>query len=358
VAWLEQFLAEYPGTVVAVTHDRYFLDNVAGWILELDRGEGIPYEGNYTGWLEQKRKRLAQQEKASNTRQKVLARELEWVRSSQKAKQSKGKARLNAYESMLTQDGAEKIQAGMIFIPPGPRLGEVVIEVKGLRKGYGDRVLMEDMNFVMPRGSIMGVIGANGVGKTTLIRMITGAEQPDAGTLRLGSTVKLAWVDQSRGSLDPTKTAYEEISGGHDRMQLGQLEVSSRAYCTWFNLRGEQQQQLTGQMSGGERNRVHMAKLVRSGANLLILDEPTNDLDVDTLRSLEDALLDFAGCAIVISHDRWFLNRVATHILAFEGDSHVEFVAGNYDHYLEDRRRRLGDAADRPSRVKFRRLAH
>ncbi|MCP4872398.1 MAG: energy-dependent translational throttle protein EttA [Proteobacteria bacterium] len=358
VAWLEQFLAEYPGTVVAVTHDRYFLDNVAGWILELDRGAGIPYEGNYTGWLEQKSKRLQQQQKEESNRQKILARELEWVRSSQKARQSKGKARMNAYDSLLTNDGAEKIQAGVIFIPPGPRLGDIVIEAEGVTKGYGGRTLIDGLSFVMPRGAIMGVIGANGAGKTTLMRMITGTETPDGGKLDLGATVQAAYVDQSRGGLDPDKTAYEEISGGYDRLQLGQKEVATRAYCTWFNIRGDMQQQKTGQLSGGERNRVHMAKLVKSGGNLLILDEPTNDLDVDTLRSLEDAIAEFAGSAIVISHDRWFLNRIATHILSFEGDGHCEFIEGNYDDYVEDRRRRLGDDADKPGRSKFRRLAH
>ncbi len=344
--------------MVAVTHDRYFLDNVAGWILELDRGAGIPYEGNYTGWLEQKSKRLQQQQKEESNRQKILARELEWVRSSQKARQSKGKARMNAYDSLLTNDGAEKIQAGVIFIPPGPRLGDIVIEAEGVTKGYGGRTLIDGLSFVMPRGAIMGVIGANGAGKTTLMRMITGTETPDGGKLDLGATVQAAYVDQSRGGLDPDKTAYEEISGGYDRLQLGQKEVATRAYCTWFNIRGDMQQQKTGQLSGGERNRVHMAKLVKSGGNLLILDEPTNDLDVDTLRSLEDAIAEFAGSAIVISHDRWFLNRIATHILSFEGDGHCEFIEGNYDDYVEDRRRRLGDDADKPGRSKFRRLAH
>ena len=358
VAWLEQFLAEYPGTVVAVTHDRYFLDNVAGWILELDRGAGIPYEGNYTGWLEQKQKRLQQQQKEEGSRQKILKRELEWVRSSQKARQSKGKARMNAYESMLTNDGAEQIQAGTIFIPPGPRLGEVVIEATGVTKGYDGRTLIDGLDFVMPRGAILGVIGPNGAGKTTLMRMITGTETPDSGEVSLGATVQAAFVDQSRGGLDPDKTAYEEISGGYDRLQLGQKEVATRAYCTWFNIRGDMQQQKTRQLSGGERNRVHMAKLVKSGGNLLILDEPTNDLDVDTLRSLEDAISGFAGSAIVISHDRWFLNRIATHILSFEGDGSVEFVEGNYDDYVDDRRRRLGEDADKPGRSKFRRLAH
>jgi len=358
VAWLEQFLADFAGTVVAVTHDRYFLDNVAGWILELDRGEGIPYEGNYTGWLEQKQKRLQMQKKEESNRTKILARELEWVRSSQKARQSKGKARMNAYDSLLTNDGADKIQAGAIFIPPGPRLGDIVIEAENVKKGFGDRQLIDGLSFVMPRGAILGIIGANGAGKTTLMRMLTGTETPDAGSLKLGSTVQAAYVDQSRGGLDPEKTAYEEISGGYDRLQLGQLEVATRAYCTWFNIRGDMQQQKMGQMSGGERNRVHMAKLVKAGGNLIILDEPTNDLDVDTLRSLEDAILEFAGSAIVISHDRWFLNRVATHILSFEGEGHVEFIEGNYDDYVVDRRRRLGEDADKPGRAKFRKLAH
>jgi len=358
VAWLEQFLDEYSGTVVAVTHDRYFLDNVAGWILELDRGQGIPYEGNYSGWLEQKQKRLEQEKRQEKSRQKQLARELEWVRSSQKAKQAKGKARLNAYESLLSNDGAEKMQAGMIYIPPGRRLGDVVIDARSVSKGYDDRVLIEDLTFSMPRGAIVGVIGANGAGKTTLFRMVTSAEAPDSGALTLGDTVDVAYVDQSRDALNADKSVFEEISGGYDRVQLGIRDVAARAYVSWFNFKGDQQQQKLGQLSGGERNRVHLAKMLKSGANLLLLDEPTNDLDVDTLRGLEEALLDFAGSAIVISHDRWFLNRIATHILAFEGDSHVEWFAGNYSDYVEDRRKRIGADADKPSRIRFRRLAH
>jgi energy-dependent translational throttle protein EttA len=358
VAWLERFLDEYAGTVVAVTHDRYFLDNVAGWILELDRGHGIPYEGNYSGWLEQKSKRLEQEARTEKSRQKQLSRELEWVRSSQKAKQAKGKARLNSYERLMAQDQEEKIQAGTIFIPHGPRLGATVIDAAGVTKGYGDRVLIDDLTFTMPRGAIVGVIGANGAGKTTLVRMLTGQEGPDTGSLALGDAVVPAYVDQSRDALDGDKSVWEEISGGYDRVGLGDRMVSSRAYVSWFNFKGDQQQQKVGQLSGGERNRVHMAKLLKAGGNLLMLDEPTNDLDVDTLRSLEEALVEFAGSAIVISHDRWFLNRVATHILAFEGDSHVEWFAGNYEDYVQDRRRRLGEDADKPGRIKYRRLVH
>ena len=357
VAWLETFLEQYPGTVVAVTHDRYFLDNVAGWILELDRGNAFPYEGNYTGWLVQKEQRLAQEKREQDNRRKVLARELEWVNSSQKARQSKGKARLNRYEELLSESGRGAIERGTIFIPPGPRLGEVVLEAKGLQKGYDNQLLVEDLDFVMPRGAIVGVIGANGAGKTTLFRMITGQEQPDSGSLRLGETVEVAYVDQSRDALDPNKTVWEEISGGYEQVQLGKREVNSRAYVSWFNFKGTAQQQKLGQMSGGERNRVHMAKLLKSGGNLLLLDEPSNDLDVETLRALEDALLDFAGSAIVISHDRWFLDRIATHILAFEGDSKAQWFTGNYSEYEADRRARLGEAADRPRRIKFRRLA-
>ena len=358
VAWLERFLEEYPGTVVAVTHDRYFLDNVAGWILELDRGKGIPYEGNYTGWLEQKQKRLEQEQKSESNRQKALARELEWVRSSQKARQSKGKARLNAYEQLVSADTEDKYSAGTIFIPPGPRLGDIVMKGEGIKKGYDGRILIDDLNFVMPRGAIVGVVGANGAGKTTLFRMITGGESPDSGSLKLGEAVHVAYVDQSRDALDPNKTVFEEVSGGYEQVQLGHRQVNARAYTSWFNFKGDQQQQKVGQMSGGERNRVHMAKLLKSGGNLLLLDEPTNDLDVDTLRSLENALLDFAGSAIVISHDRWFLNRIATHILAFEGDSHVEWFHGNYEDYEADRKRRHGEDAMRPKRIKFRRLAN
>ncbi len=358
VAWLEQYLAEYPGTVVAVTHDRYFLDNVAGWILELDRGQGIPYEGNYTGWLEQKQARLAQEKRENKSRQKQLARELEWVRSSQKAKQAKGKARLNRYEDLAKLDVDQKMDAGMIVIVPGARLGNDVIKVDHVTKAFGDRVLIDDLSFEMPRGAIVGVIGANGAGKTTLMRMITGTEQPDSGSVTVGETVQLAYVDQSRESLDPDKTVWEEISGGYDRLYLGHREVASRAYVSWFNLKGDQQQQKVGGLSGGERNRVHMAKLLKEGGNVLILDEPTNDLDVDTLRALEEAILEFAGNVIVISHDRWFLNRIATHMIAFEGDSHVEWFAGNYEDYVADRRKRLGEDADQPHRLRFRRLAH
>jgi ATP-binding cassette ChvD family protein len=357
VAWLETFLEQYPGTVVAVTHDRYFLDNVAGWILELDRGKAYPYEGNYTGWLVQKEKRLAQEKREDDSRRRVLTRELEWVNSSQKARQSKGKARLNRYEELLAAAGSGRVERGTIFIPPGPRLGEVVLEARGLQKGYDGQLLMDGLDFVMPRGAIVGVIGANGAGKTTLLRMITGQEQPDAGSLRLGETVEVAYVDQSRDALDPDKTVWEEISGGYEQVQLGQREVNSRAYVSWFNFKGTAQQQKLGQMSGGERNRVHMAKLLKSGGNLLLLDEPSNDLDVETLRALEDALLEFAGSAIIISHDRWFLDRIATHILAFEGDSKAQWFAGNYSEYEADRKARLGEAADRPRRIKFRRLA-
>ena len=357
VAWLETFLEQYPGTVIAVTHDRYFLDNVAGWILELDRGKSYPYEGNYTGWLVQKEQRLRQEKREDDNRRQILSRELEWVNSSQKARQSKGKARLNRYEELLAESGAGHIERGTIFIPPGPRLGEVVLKVDGLQKGYDGQLLVDDLNFVMPRGAIVGVIGANGAGKTTLFRMITGQEQPDSGTLELGETVEVAYVDQSRDALDPNKTVWEEISGGYEQVQLGKREVNSRAYVSWFNFKGTAQQQKLGQMSGGERNRVHMAKLLKSGGNLLLLDEPSNDLDVETLRSLEDALLNFAGSAIVISHDRWFLDRIATHILAFEGDSKAQWFTGNYSEYEADRKARLGEAADRPRRIKFRRLA-
>ncbi len=357
VAWLETFLEQYPGTVIAVTHDRYFLDNVAGWILELDRGKAYPYEGNYSGWLVQKEARLAQEKREEDSRRKSLARELEWVNSSQKARQSKGKARLNRYEDLLAEAGSGRIERGSIFIPPGPRLGEVVLEVGGLTKGYDDLLLIDGLEFLMPRGAIVGVIGANGAGKTTLFRLITGQEQADAGNLRLGETVQVAYVDQVRDALDPDKTVWEEISGGYEQVQLGKRQVNSRAYVSWFNFKGEAQQQKLGQMSGGERNRVHMAKLLKSGGNLLLLDEPTNDLDVTTLRALEDALLDFAGSAIVISHDRWFLDRIATHILAFEGDSTAQWFAGNYTEYEADRKARLGEAADRPRRIKFRRLA-
>jgi ATP-binding cassette ChvD family protein len=341
--------------VVAITHDRYFLDNVAGWILELDRGEGIPWEGNYSSWLDQKQKRLAVEHKQETRRRRTLARELEWIRMSPRARQAKGKARLNAYEDLLNQDVAEKIASAEIHIPPGARLGDVVVEAKNLRKGYGERCLIQDLSFTLPPAGIVGVIGANGAGKTTLFRMITGEETPDAGTLTLGETVTLGYVDQSR-ELDPEQTVWEEISGGEDEVTLGTRTVASRAYCSWFNFKGRDQQRKVGELSGGERNRVHLAKLLRTGANVLLLDEPTNDLDVDTLRALEDALLEFAGCVVVISHDRWFLNRIATHILAFEGESQAVWFQGNYQDYEADRRRRLGSAADRPHRIKYRRL--
>ena len=355
VAWLERFLKDYAGTVVAVTHDRYFLDNVAGWILELDRGHGIPWEGNYSSWLDQKQNRLAQEEKTESKRQKTLERELEWIRMSPRARQAKGKARLNAYEDLLKEETSKRIEQIEIYIPPGPRLGDVVVEARNLKKGYGDTVLMEDVNFTLPPGGIVGVIGPNGAGKTTLFRMITGTERPDAGTLRLGDTVSVGYVDQSR-ELDPNKSVFEEITGGGDTVELGKREVASRAYVSWFNFKGANQQRKVGQLSGGERNRVHLAKLLKGGANLLLLDEPTNDLDVDTLRALEEALLSFAGCAVVISHDRWFLDRIATHILAFEGDSRVEWFEGNYQDYEADRKRRLGAEADQPHRIKFRKL--
>ncbi len=356
VAWLERFLKDYQGTVVAVTHDRYFLDNVAGWILELDRGSGIPWEGNYSSWLEQKQKRLQLEEKAESKRQRTLARELEWVRMAPRARQAKGKARLKAYEELLGQDTAKQIENVEIYIQPGPRLGDVVVEARGLRKAYGDKLLIDDLNFTLPRGGIVGVIGPNGAGKTTLFRMITGQEKPDDGTLRLGETVKLGYVDQSRDSLNANKTVHDEISGGDEEITLGKRTVASRAYVSWFNFKGRDQQRLVGELSGGERNRVHLAKLLRNGSNLLLLDEPTNDLDVDTLRALEEALLQFAGCVVVISHDRWFLDRIATHMLAFEGESQVVWFEGNYQDYEADRHRRLGTAADQPHRIKYRRL--
>jgi energy-dependent translational throttle protein EttA len=356
VAWLEHHLAAYPGTVVAVTHDRYFLDNVAGWILELDRGHGIPWEGNYSSWLEQKQGRLALEEKAESKRQRTLQRELDWIRMSPRARQAKGKARLNAYEELLNQDQAQKIDTVEIFIPPGPRLGDVVVEARNLRKAYGDVLLMDDINFTLPRGGIVGVIGPNGAGKTTLFRMITGQEQPDAGSLRLGETVQVGYVDQSRDALNANKSVWEEITGGLDEVEMGKRTVPGRAYCSWFNFKGASQQRKVGTLSGGERNRLHLAKLLKTGCNLLLLDEPTNDLDVDTLRALEDALLNFAGCAVVISHDRWFLDRIATHMLAFEGDSQVVWFEGNYEDYEADRKRRLGAEADRPHRIKYRKL--
>ena len=343
VAWLERFLKDYPGTVVAVTHDRYFLDNVAGWILELDRGHGIPYEGNYSGWLEQKSSRLQQEEKTESKRQKTLQRELDWIRMSPRARQAKGKARLNAYEQLLAEDAAQKVESVEIYIPPGPRLGDIVVEARGLKKAYGDTVLFDDLTFTLPRGGIVGVIGPNGAGKTTTFKLITGEEKPDAGTLRLGDTVQVGYVDQSR-ELNPDKSVFDEITGGVDELEMGKKKIASRAYVSWFNFKGAQQQRKVGTLSGGERNRVHLAKLLRQGSNLLLLDEPTNDLDVDTLRALEEALLNYAGCAVVISHDRWFLDRIATHILAFEGDSQTVWFEGNYQDYEADRKRRLGAA--------------
>ena len=356
VAWLERFLKEYPGTVVAITHDRYFLDNVAGWILELDRGHGIPWEGNYSSWLEQKRERLEQEEKADLSRQRTLARELEWVQMAPRARQAKSKARLQAYDAMLNESFDKRASALEIAIPPGPRLGDVVVEADDVRKAYGDRVLVEGLSFKLPRGGIVGVIGPNGAGKTTLFRMIVGQEKPDAGTLRVGDTVKPAYVDQSRDALDAKRTVWEEISGGADTITLGGRTVQSRSYVASFNFRGSDQQKRVSELSGGERNRLHLATMLRSGANLLLLDEPTNDLDVDTLRALEDALLDFAGCAVVISHDRWFLDRIATHILAFEDEGKVVWSEGNYADYEADRRKRLGAEAERPHRLRFKRL--
>ena len=356
VAWLERFLKDYPGTVVAVTHDRYFLDNVAGWILELDRGSGIPWEGNYSSWLDQKQQRLQLEEKQESKRQRTLQRELEWIRMSPRARQAKGKARLNAYEDLLKEDTAQKIEQVEIYIPPGPRLGDLVVEARGLRKSYGDLVLMDDVEFTLPRGGIVGVIGPNGAGKTTLFRMITGQEQPDAGTLRLGETVRIGYVDQSRDALGADRTVWEEITGAQDEVELGKRTVASRAYVSWFNFKGRDQQRKVGMLSGGERNRVHLAKLLKGGSNLLLLDEPTNDLDVDTLRALEEALVSFAGCAVVISHDRWFLDRIATHMLAFEGESKVVWFQGNYQDYEADRKRRLGTEADQPHRIKYRKL--
>ncbi len=356
VAWLERFLKDYAGTVVAVTHDRYFLDNVAGWILELDRGRGIPWEGNYSSWLDQKQNRLAQEDKAETRRQKTLERELEWIRMSPRARQAKGKARLNAYEDLLREESAQKVETAEIYIAPGPRLGDLVVEARGLKKGYGDNLLIDGLDFTLPRGGIVGVIGPNGAGKTTLFRMITGQETPDGGTLRLGETVQVGHVDQSRDALDASRSVWEEITGGQDEIELGKRKVASRAYVSWFNFKGAGQQRKVGALSGGERNRVHLAKLLRKGCNLLLLDEPTNDLDVDTLRALEEALLNFAGCAVVISHDRWFLDRIATHMLAFEGDSQVVWFEGNYQDYEADRKRRLGAAADQPHRIKYRKL--
>jgi energy-dependent translational throttle protein EttA len=356
VAWLEKHLEDYKGTVVAVTHDRYFLDNVAGWILELDRGRGIPFKGNYSAWLEQKQARLAQEEKQETARRRTIARELEWVRESPRARRTKSRARLNRYEALLAEESAVKLDQVQIHIPAGPRLGDVVLEADGVRKGYGDRLLIEDLSFTLPPAGIVGVIGPNGAGKTTLFRMIVGEEGPDGGSLRLGESVELAYVDQDRDVLEADKTVWEEISDGYDNIKVGTREMNSRAYAAGFNFRGSDQQRKVGALSGGERNRVHLAKLLRRGGNLLLLDEPTNDLDVDTLRALEEALLSFAGCAVIISHDRWFLDRVATHVLAFEGDSQVVWFEGNFEAYEEHRRGRVGAEADRPHRITYKRL--
>ena len=353
VAWLQRFLSEFPGTVVTITHDRYFLDEVAGWILELDRGRGIPYKGNYSGWLEQKQKRLEQEGRSEEARQKVLAKELEWVRSAPKARQAKSKARLTAYEQLLEDRLEAHSESARIQIPPGPRLGNVVIEANNLTKGFGDTLLIEELSFRLPPGGIVGVVGANGAGKTTLFRMLTDQDKPDSGSLKIGETVQMAYVDQSRDALDDSKTVWQVISDEHDEIELGKRKVSSRAYVGQFNFKGSDQQKRVGQLSGGERNRVHLARMLKSGCNLLLLDEPTNDLDVDTLRALEEALLEFGGCAIVITHDRWFLDRIATHILAFEGDSHVEWYEGNWQSYEEDRRTRLGSEAEQPHRIRY-----
>jgi sulfate-transporting ATPase len=358
VAWLERFLKEYTGTVVAVTHDRYFLDNAAGWILELDRGAGIPWEGNYSSWLDQKRARLAQEEKQAGARQRTLERELEWVRMAPRARQAKGKARLAAYEKLLAEETEKAPETVEIYIPPGPRLGGLVVEAEGVAKGYGDNLLFENLTFKLPRGGLVGVIGPNGAGKTTLFRMITGQEKPDSGTLRIGDTVTLAYVDQSRDTLPPDKNVWEAISEGNELLTLGKRQVNSRSYVAGFNFKGVDQQKRIKDLSGGERNRVHLARTLKTGANLLLLDEPTNDLDVDTLRALEEALLEFAGCAVVISHDRWFLDRIATHMLAFEGDSKVVWFEGNYQDYEADRKKRLGAEADQPHRIKYKRLTH
>ena len=356
VAWLEQHLQKYPGTVIAVTHDRYFLDNVAGWILELDQGRGIPWEGNYSSWLEQKQERLLREEKAESQRQKTLERELDWIRMAPRARHAKSKARINSYEEMLRQETEKRSRELEIYVPPGPRLGDVVIEAKDVSKSYGEKLLMEGMTFSLPPGGIIGVIGPNGAGKTTLFRMITGQEQPDGGSFRIGESVKLGYVDQSRDTLDANKSIWEEISGGQDTIELGKRQVNSRAYVARFNFSGTDQQKKVGMLSGGERNRVHLAKMLKEVANVLLLDEPTNDLDVNTMRALEEALENFAGCAVVISHDRWFLDRIATHILAFEGESHVEWFDGNYSEYEADRHARLGAAADQPHRIKYRQL--
>ena len=353
VSWLQRFLHDFPGTVVTITHDRYFLDEVAGWILELDRGQGIPYEGNYSGWLDQKQKRLEQEGKSEDARVKSLSRELDWVRSAPKARQAKSKARITAYEKLLEEGQQQRVETAKIVIPAGPRLGDKVLEADNLVKGFGDRLLIDEASFRLPPGGIVGVIGPNGAGKTTLFRMLTNQEAPDSGSLTVGDTVKLGYVDQSRDALDDNKTVWEAISDGHDELELGKRTVPSRAYVSNFNFKGADQQKKVGQLSGGERNRVHLARMLKSGANLLLLDEPTNDLDVDTLRALEEALLEFAGCAVVISHDRWFLDRIATHIMAFEGDSHVEWFEGNYEAYEADKKRRLGAEAERPTRIKY-----
>jgi ATP-binding cassette ChvD family protein len=356
IAWLERYLEEYPSTVIAVTHDRYFLDNVAEWILELDRGHGIPYHGNYSSWLEQKEKRLALEEKEREALRKTLERELEWVRQNPKARQAKSKARLQRFEELSSKEFQERNETNEIYIPPGERLGDLVVEAQGLRKAYGDRLLIDNLTFNLPRGGIVGIIGPNGAGKTTLFRMLTGVEKPDAGEIRLGPTTKLAYVDQSRQALDDKKTVWQEISGGLDIIKVGNYETPSRGYVGRFNFRGSQQQQVIGELSGGERNRVHLAKVLKQGGNVLLLDEPTNDLDIETLRALEDALLNFPGCAVVISHDRWFLDRIATHMLAFEGDSQVVWFEGNYQEYVEDYKRRTGDDASQPHRIKYKPL--
>jgi sulfate-transporting ATPase len=356
VGWLEHHLAEFPGTIVAITHDRYFLDNVAQWILELDRGQGIPWKGNYSSWLEQKQERLRQEEKSESARQKTLERELDWIRMSPRARQAKGKARINAYEELLAADEREQVRTAEILIPKGPRLGNVVIKADHVSKGYGDRLLIDDLSFDVPPGAVVGIIGGNGAGKTTLFRMIVGQEQPDSGKMELGQTVQLSYVDQSREQLAGEKTVFEEVSGGLDVLQFGRAEVNPRAYLSWFNFRGADQQKKVGVLSGGERNRLHLAKLLKSGGNVMLLDEPTNDLDVDTLRALENAILDYAGCVLVISHDRWFLDRVCTHMLAFEGDSKVVWFEGNFHEYEEDKQRRLGDEALQPHRLKYRKL--
>ncbi|HYW64649.1 MAG TPA: energy-dependent translational throttle protein EttA, partial [Bradyrhizobium sp.] len=356
VAWLQRFLKDYPGTVVTVTHDRYFLDEVAGWILELDRGHGIPYEGNYSGWLEQKQARLETEGRQEEARRRTLERELEWVRQSPRARQAKSKARISAYDALVAQSREKAPETAQIVLPPGPRLGDLVVEAAHVRKGFGNHLLIEDLNFRLPPGGIVGIIGPNGAGKTTLFRMVTEQETPDSGEFRIGDTVKLGYVDQSRDTLGANNTVWQEISGGQDEIDLGRRKIASRAYCALFNFRGPDQQKKVGQLSGGERNRVHLAKMLKESANLLLLDEPTNDLDVDTLRALEEALLDYPGCAVIITHDRWFLDRIATHILAFEGDSEVVWFEGNYADYETDRRRRLGAEAERPHRIRYKPL--